>query len=147
MVAISFGGWWRSAALRHPQKVRKLVLCCLLRRRQQRLYPLHGWALAPARFAAKVAVTDLRHDAAWQARQGERLTPAWEDLQWRNARRVSNAALLRSALQLAARRDHDCYDDLPGLTMPTLLCAGRWWHLGQYGGAGGGHAPGDPSGF
>ncbi|MGB0266809.1 MAG: alpha/beta fold hydrolase [Pseudomonadales bacterium] len=62
-----------------------------------------------------------------QARQGERLTPAWEDLQWRNARRVSNAALIRgSALQLAARRDHDCYDALPGLTMPTLLCAGRF---------------------
>lgn len=131
VVAISFGGMVaQHFALRHPQKVRKLVLCCTSSGGAGGAsYPLHELEkLAPAaRFAAKVAVTDLRHDAAWQVRQGERLTPAWEDLQWRNARRVSNAALIRgSALQLAARRDHDCYDALPGLTMPTLLCAGRF---------------------
>ena len=131
VVAISFGGMVaQHFALRHPQKVSKLVLCCTSSGGAGGAsYPLHELEkLAPAaRFAAKMAVSDLRHDAAWQAQQGERLVPAREDAQRQNTRRVSNAALIRgAALQLAARKDHDCHDALPRLTLPTLLCAGRF---------------------
>jgi len=131
VVAISFGGMVaQHFALRYPQKVSKLVLCCTSSGGAGGAsYPLHELEkLPPAqRFAAKMAVSDLRHDAAWQAEQGERLAPVWEDMQRQNARRVNNAALIRgAALQLAARRDHDCHDALSGLALPTLLCAGRF---------------------
>jgi 3-oxoadipate enol-lactonase len=131
VVAISFGGMVaQHFALRHPEKVSKLVLCCTSAGGAGGAsYPLHELEkLAPAaRFAAKMAVSDLRHDAAWQAQQGERLVSVRDDAQRQNARRVSNAALIRgAALQLAARKDHDCHDALPGLTLPTLLCAGRF---------------------
>ena len=128
VVAISFGGMVaQHFALRYPQKVSKLVLCCTSSGGAS--YPLHELEKLPPeqRFAAKMAVSDLRHNAAWQAEQGERLAPVWEHVQRQNAHRVRNAALIRgAALQLAARRNHDCHDALPGLTLPILLCAGRF---------------------
>jgi len=131
VVAISFGGMVaQHFALRYPQKVSKLVLCCTSSGGAGGAsYPLHELEKLPPeqRFAAKMAVSDLRHNAAWQAEQGERLAPVWEDVQRQNAHRVRNAALIRgAALQLAARRNHDCHDALPGLTLPILLCAGRF---------------------
>lgn len=131
VVAISFGGMVaQHFALRYPEKVSRLVLCCTSSGGAGGAsYPLHQLQrLAPeARFSAQLAVSDMRHDAAWQAAHADRLAPLRADAARQLARRVADPQRLRgAALQLEARAQHDCYAQLHRLRLPTLLCAGRF---------------------
>jgi 3-oxoadipate enol-lactonase len=132
VLGISFGGMVaQEFALRHPQKVERLALCCTAPGgRGGASYPLHELiGLSPQQRAEHLlAVQDTRRDAAWVAADPARAQAALDELMAR-ARPVDPSdpnLALGSRRQLEARRDHDTFDRLPQLKMPVGIFAGRY---------------------
>jgi 3-oxoadipate enol-lactonase len=129
VVGVSFGGMVaQELAVRYPDRIRKLVLCCTSPGGEGGAsYPLHTLAGMDPEAEARqmIPISDTRHDAAWQAAHPDafaamlafRLNSPWAD----EPRRA-----LGAELQLLARRDHDVWDRLPSITAPTLICGGRY---------------------
>ncbi len=129
VVGVSFGGMVaQELAIRYPDRVRKLVLCCTSPGGAGGAsYPLHSLIgmdpLAEAR--QMIPISDIRHDAAWQAANPDayrfmldlRTTDPWAG----EPRRAMGAEL-----QLLARKDLDTWDRLPSITAPTLICGGLY---------------------
>jgi 3-oxoadipate enol-lactonase len=130
VMGVSFGGMVaQEFALRHPERVERLVLACTSAGGDgSASYPLHELPDAPpeARARRSLHLGDTRMAAI------ERDDPArfqrfidfvvkgyaigeGEDGRERGQR-----------LQLEARAAHDVYDRLPGLRLPVLVCAGRY---------------------
>lgn len=127
VVGVSFGGMVaQNLAVRHPDRIGKLVLCCTSPGGEGgSSYPLHTLTgMEPeARARHMIGISDRRRDAAWQAAnpdQVEMIVKMSED-PWADEPRRQ----LGAALQLQARAGHDVWDALPNLAMPTLICAGR----------------------
>lgn len=129
VVGVSFGGMVaQELAIRHPDRIRKLVLCCTSPGGEGGAsYPLHTLiGMDPADQARQmIPISDNRHDAAWQAAHPEayqmmfdlRTNDPWAD----EPRRAMGAEL-----QLLARKDLDTWDRLPSITAPTLICGGKY---------------------
>ena len=129
VIGVSFGGMVaQELAIRHPDRIRKLVLCCTSPGGAGgSSYPLHTLiGMDPEAEARKmIPISDTRHDAAWQAANPDafrtmlnmRMADPWAD----EPRRAMGAEL-----QLLARKDHDVWGRLPSITAPTLICAGRY---------------------
>lgn len=131
VIGVSFGGMVaQEFALRHPARVRRLVLCCASSGGAGgAAYPLHEIeSLSPADHARTLlALQDTRRDAAWQA-----ANPV------ETARLIDEACAARTFAatepgrrtgarrQLEARSTHDTFARLPQLTMPILICGGRF---------------------
>ena len=130
VIGVSFGGMVaQELALRHPHRIRRLVLCCTSSGGAGgSSYPLHELAdLAPEEKGRRqLAISDRRMDLAWQqahpgraarilARMAEARAPDREDPERQRGAR----------LQLEARRHHDSFERLPGLSMPVLVAGGR----------------------
>lgn len=129
VVGVSFGGMVaQNLAVRHPDRIEKLVLCCTSPGGAGGAsWPLHTLiGLEPeARARQMLAISDRRRDAAWQAAhpdQVEQLVRMATDDPWAAEPRRQ----LGATLQLQARAGHDVWDDLPNLDTPTLICAGRY---------------------
>jgi 3-oxoadipate enol-lactonase len=126
VLGVSFGGMVaQELALLAPDRVERLVLCCTSSGgKGGSSYPLHELAaLDPEeRLVRTVLISDTSIDRTWLDEH-----PEIVDLV--RARSVGDpndpAATAGALRQLEARRDHDTYDRLPSLTMPTLVCAGR----------------------
>lgn len=131
VMGVSFGGMVaQEFAVRHPERVEKLVLACTSSGGAGGAsYPLHE--LIDLDLRAKtmhmMSVGDLRQDAAWQAANPDMVQ---ELLTFAEASAAVGAGEpnreIGARLQLLARKDHDTYDRLPSLKMPVFICGGRY---------------------
>jgi len=125
VIGVSFGGMVaQELAIRHPDRVRRLVLACTSAGGAGGAsFPLHELAsLAPAeRVARQIELLDTRWDDTWRRDHPDmvaliagRMPPGEE----RPDRGLTN--------QLTARAGHDTTARLGGITCPTLVCGGRY---------------------
>jgi 3-oxoadipate enol-lactonase len=128
VLGTSFGGMVAlELAVRHPDVIDRLALCCTSPGGAAPSYPLHELqALEPGdAFARRMPLLDRRWDPdADEPIPGlgsyyDRMVEAGSA-----APDAEQAAGLRR--QLAARAGHDVVAALPSITAPTLVCAGRY---------------------
>lgn len=130
VVGVSFGGMVaQELAIRHPGKVKRLVLACTSPGGAGGAsYPFHDIQHLDGEERARflMPVSDTRRDAAWAAADPKRYeelvamtaaVPPWADEPGRamGARR-----------QLEARAEHDTWDRLGQIACPTLIAAGKY---------------------
>ena len=129
VMGVSFGGMVaQELALRHPSKVRKLVLACTSPGGEGGAsYAFHeiGHLSGEARARHMIPIADTRHDAAWAAAHPQDFAQmlalgssdpfADEPGHADGARR-----------QLEARRRHDTWDRLGFIGCPVMIAAGRY---------------------
>ena len=128
VLGVSFGGMVaQELALRYPQRVERLALACTSSGGAGgSSYPLIELADLPPeqRTLRMFELSDVRHDAAWQAEHADevqaavgamaQLLPPGED----NRRRQRRMLEARSAM--------DAHDRLPSITVATLIAGGRY---------------------
>jgi 3-oxoadipate enol-lactonase len=128
VMGVSFGGMVaQELAIRHPDRVRRLVLACTSSGGAGGAsYPLHELAdLDPEeRTRRSLSLADERLDDEWRAANPER----WEALtaQSRPASQSDPERQEGARKQLEARRGHDTWGRLGAVTCPTLVCGGRY---------------------
>jgi 3-oxoadipate enol-lactonase len=131
VMGVSFGGMVaQELALRHPDRVRALVLACTSSGGEGGAsYPLHELEDLPEqeRLVRHLEISDLRRDAAWRTANPER----WQTLLAmasaagrKDAQQPEDAAGARRQLQ--ARAGHDTFARLPQLKVPVLLAGGEF---------------------
>lgn len=129
VIGASFGGMVaQELVLRHPGKVRKLILCCTASGgaggasfAYHKLRPMSVDEMA----ALKVRITDIRHDDVWAKEHPDKYRVlhalaaadpfAQEEGHAEGAKR-----------QVAARAGHDTWDRLPAIACPVLVMGGRY---------------------
>lgn len=131
VMGVSFGGMVaQEVAIRHPGAVERLVLCCTSSGGAGGAsYPLHDLAdLADdERGPVGIGLSDSRRGSDWQAANPEHAARLVEQATASSRVGAGEAGREDGArLQLEARRTHDTWDRLPGITAPTLVCAGRY---------------------
>jgi len=131
VMGVSFGGMVaQHLALRHPEKVGRLVLACTSAGGiGGASYPLHelGGMDIEARARYMISISDTRHDAQWQAAHAQAYAAMI-------AQQVASATIgsddpgkaMGARRQLKARKDHDTFARLGELKSPVLLCAGKY---------------------
>lgn len=120
VVGVSFGGMVaQELALRHPDRVERLVLCCTSSGGAGgSSYPLHLLPEQNLSFEERLAITDVR----WA--DPSFVDPLRDEAL---ARLVSPASPSEGAkLQLGARSLHDTYDRLDKIRCPVLVAGGRY---------------------
>ena len=126
VIGISFGGMVaQEMAIRHPKRVRRLVLACTSAGGAGGAsYPLHKLVdLSPEeRSAVRMQLIDTRWDEDWQKANPEIVRLLTERMHLDD--RGETAPGLTN--QLSARADHDTADRLGSITCPTLVCGGRF---------------------
>lgn len=129
VVGTSFGGMVAlNLALRRPELVDRLVLCCTSPGGTHPSYPLHELAASDAGDAELFARRMRLYDRRWDPERSEPIPGlgAFYDLVASEARRPLEPAAARGLRhQLLARAGHDVVDALPQIDIPTLVCAGR----------------------
>ena len=132
VIGVSFGGMVAlNMALRHPQRIKKLVLCCTSPGgKDMSSYPLHeipSTLDARARMKKMMAINDTRRDANWQATHVDKVEEII-DLTLNNRHVDQQLAEFQEGArkQLDARSKHDAVARLGEITLPTLICAGRY---------------------
>ncbi len=131
VMGVSFGGMVaQELALRHPHRVERLVLCCTSSGGPGGIsYPLHEiqHLSLEERAVFRMPITDARRDATWQAANPDAVRQAIEVERAADALRgLDPHGHMGYQRQLEARRDHDTWDRLPSLTMPTFLAGGKY---------------------
>ncbi len=129
VVGVSFGGMVaQELALRHPTKVKRLVLACTSPGGAGGAsFPFHqiGHLTGEARARHLIPISDTRRDAAWAAAHPqEYATFVAMGATDPYAGEPGRAAGARR--QLEARAAHDTWDRLPGIACPVLIAAGRY---------------------
>jgi 3-oxoadipate enol-lactonase len=128
VLGISFGGMVaQEVAIRHPRRVRRLVLACTSAGGAGGAsYPLHELVdQSPEdRVALQMELMDTRWDAAWQGTHPDMVALIAERMGLGGP--GDGAAGPGLANQLAARAEHDTASRLGRITCPTLVCGGRF---------------------
>ena len=134
VLGVSFGGMVsQELALRHPDRIDRLVLCCTSSGGEGGAsYPLHELAgLDPDEYMNRVlAIGDTRWSSGEGGRDPSRFAKVFEFMKKRrqvpddgeDPERKARGA----ARQLEARFAHDTWDRLEGIRARTLLCGGRY---------------------
>ena len=129
VVGVSFGGMVaQEFVLRHPDRVRKVVLACTSPGGAGGAsYPFHEieHLKGEARARHMMPISDTRRDAAWAAAHREdyekfvamAAADPFADEPGRDA---------GAHRQFEARADHDTWDRLPSIACPVLIAAGRY---------------------
>jgi 3-oxoadipate enol-lactonase len=131
VMGVSFGGMVaQELALRHPARVKRLVLACTSSGGAGGAsYPLH--TLPPYTPAEKarwnIPISDTRLDAEWQAANPTEYQ-ALIDLALEGSKTGADEPnrQIGARRQLEARADHDTWERLPALEMPVFICGGRY---------------------
>ncbi len=122
-IGVSFGGMvLQEAAVTAPTRFQRAVLACTSPGGDGGAsYPLHDLVgLTPEdRRGRWVDALDTRNS------DPERRALVLSVVEAMDASRPSAEQTPGEISQLLARRDHDCWDRLPSMTMPTLIAAGR----------------------
>jgi 3-oxoadipate enol-lactonase len=129
VVGLSFGGMVAlELALRHPQRVTKLVLCCTSPGGAGgSSYPLHTLQALPSdeRAQRMVSISDTRCHAGWAAenpmRMQELLKSSMDDA---FADEPGHQTGITRVLE--ARREHDTWERLNRIACSVLICGGRY---------------------
>ncbi|MEM9517600.1 MAG: alpha/beta hydrolase [Actinomycetota bacterium] len=128
VVGVSFGGMVAlNLAVRHPEAIRRLVLCCTSPGGEAPSYPLHELAKLDAgeAFAERCRLTDRRYDP--HADEPIPGIGAYYQRMRDQAMRPPDATRLAGlARQMGARKGHDVVDVLTSIEHPTLVCAGEF---------------------
>ncbi len=123
-VGVSFGGMvLQEAAVTAPTRFERAVLACTSSGGNGgSSYPLHELVGLDAdeRRARWVDALDTRNV------DPERRALVLSVVEALDAERATSEQTAGEVAQLLARRDHDCWDRLPAMTMPTLVAAGRY---------------------
>jgi 3-oxoadipate enol-lactonase len=129
VVGISFGGMVaQELAIRHPGRVRRLVLACTSSGGVggasipfDELATLEG----EARVQRQIEMMDNRWDAARRADRAAEYKMMVDAMSGHLRLGAQSPEAARgAALQLEARRHHDTWDRLPSIACPTLVCGG-----------------------
>jgi 3-oxoadipate enol-lactonase len=127
VMGVSFGGMVaQEVAIRHPERVRRLVLACTSAGGAGGAsYPLHELAdLSPEeRSDVRMQLIDTRWDEAWRRANPEMVKLLGARLGMAGEGGAPAPGLTN---QLAARAEHDTADRLGSITCPTLVCGGRF---------------------
>jgi 3-oxoadipate enol-lactonase len=127
VLGVSFGGMVaQELAIRHPARVRRLVLACTSAGGGGgSSYPLHELVGldAQASLDQRLQLLDTRWDAAWRAENPEMVAMIAERFRLGGADGGPGEGPLR---QLEARRHHDTSARLAQIPCPTLVCGGRY---------------------
>ena len=129
VIGVSFGGMVaQELALRHPTKVKRLVLACTSPGGAGGAsFPFHeiGHLTGEARAKHLIPISDTRRDAAWAAANPDEhaafVAMAATDPYADEPGRAAGAHR-----QIEARADHAAWDRLPQIACPTLIAAGRY---------------------
>ena len=117
-------------AIRHPSKIRKLVLCCTSSGGNTASYPFHELPedITPVQRLLKLMpISDRRRVSAWQDANPDTVKKLIAETENAAISDHKTADYQRGAiLQIEARKDHDTNDALPKIHLPTLICAGRY---------------------
>ena len=122
VLGVSFGGMVaQELAIRHPERVRRLVLACTSSGGVGGAsYPLHELAdlSADERERRQFQLLDARWDADWREANPEMVVLL--------SARTRQPMERGPRLQLEARSHHDTAERLSGIGCPTLVCGGRY---------------------
>jgi 3-oxoadipate enol-lactonase len=130
VLGVSFGGMVaQELALRHPQKVNKLVLACTSSGGAGgSSYPFYmiSHLSAEERARTLIPIMDTRHGEEWRRLNPERYEAVMRS--WLEPSKFVGepGRDVGSRRQLEARRDHDTNDRLHLLNMPVYICGGRY---------------------
>ncbi|MBA4743444.1 MAG: alpha/beta fold hydrolase [Azoarcus sp.] len=130
VVGFSFGGMVaQELAIRHPDRVRRLVLAgATSGGAGGSSYPIHEFLdLDPETRARRgLEVMDLAFTPEWQAANPTEAARLIRERMILAARRADDMALeTGKRRQLAARAQHDCFERLHRIQAPTLVIAGE----------------------
>jgi 3-oxoadipate enol-lactonase len=131
VLGVSFGGMVaQELAIRHPERVRRLVLACTSPGGALGAsYPLHELEDVPeeVRHGRLLELADTRFDEAWQAEHPDEVGAILAYRRQSEELSRSDPEAARGArLQLEARAGHDTGDRLHTISCPTLVCGGRY---------------------
>jgi 3-oxoadipate enol-lactonase len=127
VLGISFGGMVaQEVALRHPERVRRLVLACTSAGGAGGAsYPLHELTDlgSEERSAQRLEILDTRWDEAWRQAHPDMVALIGERMNLEGEDGKPSQGLVN---QLAARADHDTSERLAAIACPTFVCGGRF---------------------
>lgn len=129
VLGVSFGGMVaQELALRHPGRVKRLVLACTSPGGEGGAsYPFHEieHLKGEARARHMLPISDVRRDAAWAAARPADYEKLIE-LSSADPFAGEPGRAEGAHRQLEARAAHDTWDRLPQIVCPTLIAAGRY---------------------
>lgn len=130
VMGISFGGMVaQELAIRHPQVIERLVLCCTSSGGSGgHSYPFHELSgLTPEEFNATcISIIDTRHDATWQAENPVEYQRILDRSNSQNAGAGEPNRETGAKRQLEARIDHDTFDRLHNIKLPVFIAGGAY---------------------
>lgn len=131
VVGVSFGGMVaQELAIRCPQRVRSLVLCCTTSGGAGgSSYPIHELSelSLTERSRKMLAIGDIRYNEAWQADHPEETERILKELSENPSPFLKEpGGLTGIARQIEVRKYHDTYQRLTSIRVPTLVCGGKY---------------------
>lgn len=131
VIGVSFGGMVAlHLALRHPERIKKLVLCCTSPGGSMPSYPFHDLPvdISPKeRMASLMGVNDTRRDEAWQAEHAEQMEQMFQyTIDHAIADHQTPTFQEGARRQLLARAGHNVEAQLGDISHETLVCAGKY---------------------